>query len=393
MDERTRDLPEPTSRILQMGRSARNRRLALGWGAAGVVAAAAVVAVALLGPVGRQLPNPGPANSRTPSPSATSPSTVAQTEDEDPLMTYALKLPMGPPIALVPRAERRGSKVVVVTTDHAVTLPTRTGFAFDLTPSARGLLVAAHSDAFTGGGPDPEQALYLIRPDGSLSRLHQGAFNGLAVDPTGKKFAIAEIGLGAYDEVHVTVASLAQRGQTHSRTEPVGTRLLGWTTRGLLLSDSRRTWRWQPGSSSPTELAGVSDASVMPTDPGQLLVDTGLEGPAHCLHLFTVSTGWMGPVLTCGAENGWIVSPDGRRVVVGSTVVDLATGVVGPVLMDELVTRFGHWEDSTRILTHIVGQAPKGQIVDFWVRCDVTTGVCEQAPIRGSDGTWTLTDW
>lgn len=382
-----------TSRLLRKGRSARNRRLVIGWGATGVVA----VAAALLGLAGQRTPSAGPAHSGMPSPTAMSiavPSaTVTESGDEDPLVTFAGKLPTGPPIGLVPRAERRGSKVVVVTADHVVSLPTRTGFAFDLTPSAGGLLVAAHSDAFTGGGPDPEQALYLIRPDGSLSRLHLGAFNGLAVDPTGKEYAIAEVGPGAYDKVHVTVASLAQRGQTHSRTEPVATMLAGWTTQGLLMSDTRRVWLWEPGASSQTDLPGVVDASVMPTDSGRLLVDTGLEGPEHCLHPFTIGTRWMGPVLTCGAENGWTVSPDGGRVVVGSTVVDLTTGVVGPVLLDKLATRFVHWEDSSRVLTHIVGPAPKGQIVDFWVRCDVSTGVCEQAPIRGSNGTWRLTDW
>jgi len=62
-------MPELASRVLQKGRSARNRRLALGWGTTGVVAAAAVVAVALMGPVMQHSPNPGPANSRRPRPS------------------------------------------------------------------------------------------------------------------------------------------------------------------------------------------------------------------------------------------------------------------------------------------------------------------------------------
>ena len=69
-----------TSRVLQKGRSARNRRLALGWGTTGVAAVAAVVAVALVGPVGQHPPNPGPASSRTPSPT--------ENAGKDPLMTY-----------------------------------------------------------------------------------------------------------------------------------------------------------------------------------------------------------------------------------------------------------------------------------------------------------------
>jgi hypothetical protein len=391
-------MPDLTARVLSKGRSARNRRLALGWGTASVVAAAAVVAVALLGPDGQHPPNPGPANSRMPSPSvvstATSPSTPAEKAFDDPLMTYAGKLPLGPPIGLIPRAEKRGTKVVVVTADRVVTLPAHTGSAFDLTPSTAGLLVAAHSDAFTGGGPDPEQALYSVRSDGSLSRLHQGAFNGLAVDPTGQEYAIAEVSLGAYDKVHVTVASLTQRGQTHSRTEPIATKVLGWTTRGVLMSDTRRVWLWEPGASSETTLPGVIDASVMPTDPGRLLVAAGEVGPNYCLHLFTVRGAQMGPLLTCGAGNGWTVSPDGRHAVFGSTVVDLTDGRVGPELMKGLGLSFPHWEDSTHVLSPVRGSDPQGQpLPAIWLRCDVTTVACEQAPIPHTNGTSAVIDW
>jgi hypothetical protein len=389
---------ELTSRVLQKGRSARNRRLALGWGTIVAVAAAAVVAVGLWGPVGQQAPNPGPANSRMPSPSVTSPSTssatVTEAPPEDALMAYAGKLPLGPPVGLVPRAEKRGTTIVVVTADRVVTLPADTVMAYDLTSSAEGLVVTTHAYGFTGGGPDPLQALYLIRTDGRLTRLHQGAFNGLAVDPTGKDYAIAEVSLGADDKVHITVASLAQRGQTHSRTEAVGTRLLGWTTRGLLLSGMSRTWLWQPGERSVTDLAGVTDASVMPTDQGRLLVATGQTVPDVCLHLFSVSNRRMGPVLTCSAGNGWTVSPDGRRVVVGSTVVDLTTGSVGPVLMNSLGFYFPHWEDSAHVLSQAMGADPQGQpLTPIWVRCDVTTGACEQAPIPRSNGATAVMDW
>ena len=356
MDERTRDLPEPTSRILQMGRSARNRRLALGWGAAGVVATAAVVAVALVVPGGQRLPAPAPANSGMPSSPATSPATVAQTEDEDPLMTYALKLPMGPPIAVIPRAEKRGTAVVVVTADHVVTLPAHTGSARQLTASAEGLLVSALSDA-VDGLPDPDQALYLIRPDGSLTRLHKGPFGGLAVDPTGKEFAIAEsAGIGAPmgTPVRITTGSLSTPGKTAGHTEPsASTSLLGWTTQGLLMSDDSRTWLWKPGGSSTTEIPGVNQASVMPTDPGRLLVETGQPGAGFCLHLYTLSSRQLGPVLTCDVGNGWSVDPDGRRGVVGTTVVDLTTGKAGPVLMDKLGSYFGPWEDTTHVLTQM----------------------------------------
>jgi len=308
-------------------------------------------------------------------------------------MTYALKLPFGPPIALVPRVEKRGTAVVVVTADHVVTLPAHTGSARHLTASAEGLLVSAVSEGVVGV-PDPDQALYLIRPDGSLTRLHKGPFDGLAVDPTGKSFAIAEsAGLGAPmgTPVHITIASLSAPGKTVSHTEPAAaTSLLGWTTRGLLMSDASRTWLWEPGASSETEIPRVNYASVMTTDPGRLLVSVGQAGAGFCLSVAKVSSRQLGPVLTCDLGNGWTVSPDGRRAVVGTTVIDLASGKAGPVLMDKVGSYFGPWEDTTHVLTQISGPDPQGHLIDFWVRCDVTTGVCQRAPIKGSNGTWKL---
>ena len=332
-----------------------------------------------------------------PSPSVTSPSTssatVTEKADEDPLMTYAGKLPMGPPIAVVPRAEKRGNAVVVVTADHVVTLP-HAGGAYDLTPSTEGLLVSASSEWFTGGDTDPDQALYLIRPDGSLRTLHHGPFHGAAVDPTGKEFAIAEIGEPIGALVHITIGSLSASGKTVSHTEPTATRLLGWTTQGLLLSDTSRSWLWKPGASSEPKIPGVASPSVIPSDPGRVLVATGQAGAGFCLHLYTLSSRQIGPELTCGPGTDWTVSPDGRHVVVGSRVVDVATGSVGPQLMNGLGPSFPHWEDSTHVLSPVRGSDPQGQpLPAIWVRCDVTSGACEQAPIPGSNGTSAVIDW
>ena len=155
---------------------------------------------------------------------------------------------------------------MVVTADHEVSLPAHTGSARNLTASAQGLLVSALSDGSIGV-PDPDQALYLIRTDGRLTTLHKGPFDGLAVDPTGKGFAIAEsAGIGAPmgAPVHIIIASLSSPGTTVSHTEPTpATSLLGWTTQGLLMSDSSRTWLWKPGTSSETKIPGVGNASVM----------------------------------------------------------------------------------------------------------------------------------
>ncbi len=390
-------MPDLSAQVLQRGRSVRNRRRAVGWGATGVVAAVLAVAAAVLGPAGKLMSNPGPANSGTPSPSVTSPATVTKNATGDALLTYALKLPLGPPIASLPRAEKRGTTVVVVTADHVVTLPADTGTAFHLTSSAEGLLVTTHGFGFTGGDTDPDQALYLIHSDGRLTRLHKGPFDGMAVDPTGKQLAIVESAGGAPmgTPVRITIGSLSAPGTTASHTEPsAATTLLGWTTRGLLLSDGSRTWLWKPGESSTTEIPYVNYASVIPTDPGRLLVETGRPGAGFCVHLYTLSSRQVGPVLTCDVGNGWAVSPDGRHAVIGSSVVDLASGRVGPELMDKLRFYFPHWEDSTHILTHIFEAEPQGQpAAPIWVRCDVTTGACEQAPIKGSNGTWTLMDW
>jgi len=158
----------------------------------------------------------------------------------------------------------------------------------------------------------------------------------VAVDPTGKKFAVAEIGEGVGAKVHIVIASLSQPGKTVSHTEPESTRLLGWTTQGLLLSDTSRSWLWKPGASSEPKIPGVSSAHVIPSDPGRLLVATGQAGAGLCLHLYTLSSRQLGPGLTCGPGADWTVSPDGRRTVFGSTVVDLVNGRVGPELMNSL---------------------------------------------------------
>lgn len=396
--------PGLTARVLQKGRSVRNRRLALGWGATGVVAVVALAAT-VLGPVGQHTPNPAPAKSGAPSPTATSPATVSTNPEEDLLFSYASKLPSGPPIALIPRAEKRGaavdptSRVVVVTADHKVTLPADTSSAFWLTSSAEGLLVTTHGYGFTGGGPDPDQALYLIRADGSLTKLHKGPFNGMAVDPSGKQYAIAEIGLGNSDPARITVASLSHPGTTSSHAELPTTYLRGWTTEGLLLEDGRdsgRSWLWQPGGGAAPKIPqGVLYPSIMPTDPGRLLITTGAPGNGFCLHLYTLSSQKMGPILSCGAENGWTVSPDGRRAVVGTKVIDLDSGWVGPSLMDGLGISFAHWEDSTHVLTHAFPAVPPPDqpVTSIWVRCDVTSGACEQAPIPTSNGTSAVIDW
>ena len=385
-------MPDLTSRVLRKGRSARSRRRAAGWGATGVVAALAVAA-AVLWPVGKLTSNPGPANTGPPSPTATSPTTVTKTATGDPLLTYALKLPLGPPIAVIPRAEKRGNAVVVVTADHVVTLP-HAGGAYNLTPSTEGLLVSASSEWFTGGDTDPDQALYLIRPGGSLTTLHHGPFHGAAVDPTGKEYAIAEIGERIGSPVNVVTASLSDPGKTRSHSEAFTTNLLGWTTQGLLLSDTSRSWLWKPGSSSETKIPGVSSPSVIPSDPGRLLVATGQAGAELCLHLYTLSSRQLGPELTCGPGTDWTVSPDGRHAVFGSTVFDPTDGRVGPELMNNLGFYSPHWEDSTHVLTPVRGSDPQGQpLTPIWVRCDVATGACEQAPLPGSNGTSAVIDW
>jgi hypothetical protein len=55
--------------------------------------------------------------------------------------------------------------------------------------------------------------------------------------------------------------------------------------------------------------------------------------------------------------------------------------------MDKVGTGFKRWEDSTHVLTHVFESEPQGKpATPVWVRCDVVTGVCEQAPVEGSSG-------
>jgi len=66
--------------------------------------------------------------------------------------------------------------------------------------------------------------------------------------------------------------------------------------------------------------------------------------------------------------------------------------LMGPVLRC-LAIRFVHWEDSRRVLTHVLGNDPNGSTISIWVRCDVNTGACEQAPIQESNGNPGEMDW
>ncbi len=61
--------------------------------------------------------------------------------------------------------------------------------------------------------------------------------------------------------------------------------------------------------------------------------------------------------------------------------------------MDKLGSSFRPWEDSTHVLTQMNNSDSQGQHIDFWVRCDVTTAVCERAPIQESNGTTDVIDW
>ena len=95
-----------------------------------------------------------------------------------------------------------------------------------------------------------------------------------------------------------------------------------------------------------------------------------------------------GPVLSLHAQGVCPVGPYGRGAVVGSPVVDLATGSVGPELMNNLAISFSfaHWEDSTHVLTPVFpAEPPQDQpATGIEVRCDVTSGACEQAPTSAS---------
>lgn len=57
--------------------------------------------------------------------------------------------------------------------------------------------------------------------------------------------------------------------------------------------------------------------------------------------------------------------------------------------------RFKHWEDSTHVLTQVFPAEPpqRQPVTSMLVRCDVTTGACEEAPVRGSNGTSPVISW
>jgi len=62
--------------------------------------------------------------------------------------------------------------------------------------------------------------------------------------------------------------------------------------------------------------------------------------------------------------------------------------------MNNLGFYFPHWEDSTHVLNQVTGADLQGQpLTPIWVRCDVTTGACEQAPMPRTKGTSAVIDW
>lgn len=376
--------------ILQLARRRRARRRVT-WAAAATAGLLAATAVALAGLPGSRHAAPEPARTSTtvgPSPSVSA--VVA------PELAFVQGLPVGASVGLVPRAERRGRSLVVVTDHHVTTLPARTSMAFGFTSPPLGVMFMTHGDAFTGGGPDPDMTLDLIDVNGHLSRLHHGALDGFALDPARQRLALAEPGgMGAYDPVHVTVSRASGGSTTRDFREPVGTRLVGWTTQGLLLSNGA-WWRLlDPSSGKDTDLPGVVDAVIDPVDPSRLLVETRGAGNQWCVRPMPVETRTAGAALFCGpgtppgsALYELTIGPDGRFALVGATSVDLrAPGGRTGSLPSMLADPQKWWEDSTHVLSDLWDEGPApGTLLSHWVRCDVTTGACERAPLpSGAD--------
>jgi hypothetical protein len=309
------------------------------------------------------------------------------------LSSYVQSLPVGRTLALTPRADYRGGRVVITTSDGEVRLPAGTASVFDPVKTPSGWTFWGHSDGFTGGGPDQGQELYLLGPGNRLSTLHHGPFDGVAMSPDGTRFAVAELTLGATDPVKVVVRTLAGAVRA-STTLPVGSRVSGWTVDGVLLSrtppgaDHPQFHWWAPGS----ELgAALPYRNVVPvaTDPATVVVNTepGRQGAPSCWHTLALRSGALGPEVGCSStENRVTVSPDGRYAVIASTAYHLATGAPGRPLLGNRDAPFFAWEDATHAVV-FVGDPT------LYARCDVTTGVCERAPAPVLDGKQVTVAW
>jgi hypothetical protein len=235
--------------------------------------------------------------------------------------------------------------------------------------------------------------LDLIDANGHLSRLHHGALDGFAVDPARQRLALAEPGMGAYDAVRITVSSLSSGAPRGDFREPVGTRLVGWTTQGLLLSNGGAAWRLlDPSSGKGTGLPGVVDAVIDPLGPSRLLVETRGSGNQWCVRPMPVETRTAGAALFCGPgispSSGpyeLALGPDGRFALVGAMSVDLrAPGSRTRVLPSLLAYQMKLWEDPTHFLAQVFVEDPEPGAdtgLWVWVRCDAATGACERAPL------------
>jgi len=404
--------PDLGAVLVRRGRVVRRRRRAAVLGASVLATVGVVLGVATLRPAPRldpasQPPATAPAvASPVPSPPASSAGSSSAGPSSsgpgDPAVAAIRALPVGRPLQPRLQAVRLAGRVSVadVAAGATATLPAGAVSVFDpVQRPAGGWLFWAHSDSFTGGGPDDDQALYLLQGN-ALTVIHHGPFDGYAMSPDGSQVALAETGPTPGTPVHVRVRTLT--GVLVSDLQiPAGAMVRGWTASGVLIEQrkgelpgSTFSW-WSPGTRNTGQALPYARMIVSPESapvtagrrPLQVVVVQMLAD--QCWHVLDVEARTFANTFGCGhVPDGLMISPDGEHLIIDAQAYDLATAEPDKSsrqLLDPAFANFTFWESSTSVIAVGYGDGTQPPV---YARCDVSTGRCEQASgPRGADGT------
>ncbi|MEI2779315.1 MAG: hypothetical protein V9G19_25795 [Tetrasphaera sp.] len=324
------------------------------------------------------------------------------------------ELPVGASVDITPRLEvGLDGQVAVVTRSQRTALGADAGARYAiLDPEQANLLVTRRR--MTSPPTPSDWTLLDIAGDGSVTEVAVGAARGTAFEGgliTGA--ARDPGGSGAYAistliDPNITPDGpdflyLVQPGEPPTARHSMGLQsgqVLGWTSRGVLVNTDAGVQLWAPQQDRLTLIYGHDDplARVLATNPSLVLVhremDYGPEEdtiePGSCLELLDVRTGTVREI-TCGDDppgatrtpHPNAVNPE-ATIVMASNPMTLAGARVRQRVGEQSVASWGvfpqqRFLDTYRVVKP-VAQAGTGWW-QWWVRCDVRTASCEQAPL------------
>lgn len=313
--------------------------------------------------------------------------------------TAVAQLPVGQPVAAVPRTELSGSSWTLVTSDGRVKLPAGSGLVTRVVEAGDATLAVAHSAEFLGGDVDPDARLLRIGPDGTVRTLTTGAIGGLVASPAGDRTAsIVSSQQGTSLVIRGADGTIERSIALAGSLEGLDVTLAGWTSEGVIFDGTSPDpssgiepirLALDPEAANPLQQAepvkGVE--SVVPLGAGQVLSLTSTGGK-HCfatgatladatrvgcstsmLSVTTSATGaaFVRPIDDSGqtpaGSSVWLVDPDGTAHPALAPAIQLSGGAL-------------LWEGPGVSVHQVVDQSGRTS----WVRWQVPAGIVEQAP-------------